>query len=174
MDNENENKKIENLSPSELEKETKDLVTLTEQNWLFINAFLSCGSITKAYKIAGYKGESRAAPYVLYKQLKSRIEDLGNLDVTSRARLQADLKQVLDLPLAESKKELSLSEWLRVRKFVASITPDVQSAKPNISVIVINRAKREMDTANSGNSTINQSDLGNKDVIDVDIIEPKA
>lgn len=153
------------------ESETKDLATLTDQNWLFINAFLQTGNVQKSYKIAGYAGKDRSAPYQLFKQLKSRIEDLGNLDVTSRARLQADLKSVLDLPLAASKKELTLSEWLRVRKFTASLTPEATGQKPQISVLVINRTPRG-DSQPGEVAKHNQStpDPGAKDVIDAEII----
>lgn len=145
-----------------------DLASLTEQNWLFINNFLQNGSIKKSYKLAGYQGKDLSAPYQLFKQLKSRIEDLGNLDVTSRARLQADLARVLDLPLAESKKELTLSEWLRVRKFVASITPEVQSKRPEISVLVINRPGKGHGEPEKGNNQT--TDSLPKDVIEAEVI----
>lgn len=167
----NENKDLNsskelNNKPNE---EERSLEKLTDQNWLFINAFLQTGNVLKSYELAGYKGKNRSAPYQLFKQLKSRIEDLGNLDVTSRARLQADLKQVLDLPLMSDKKELSLSEWLRVRKFVASITPEATQAKPQISVLIINRPTRnnQMDPPiiDIGNS--NPLHFDDKDVIDV-------
>lgn len=172
MENENKIANSENSSPAISENKGNDLATLTDQNWLFINAFLQTGNILKSYKIAGYRGEDRSAPYQLFKQLKARIEDLGNLDVTSRARLQADLKQVLDLPLAANKKELTISEWLRVRKFAAAITPEATQAKPQISVLVINRsAKSDGGVANGdrpmakGNNT--PTDPSHKDVIDL-------
>lgn len=166
-----EKKEPENSAMVSSQSETNDLTTLTEQNWLFINAFLQCGNIVKSYKIAGYKGENRSAPYQLFKQLKSRIEDLGNLDVTSRARLQADLKQVLDLPLDPNKKHLTLSEWLRVRKFSAAINPEVQQPQKQISVLVINRGsqpKGERDTAIDEKGSNPKSDFPLNDVIDVD------
>ena len=155
------------------ENNALDYSKLTPQNWLFINGFLSSGNVKKAYELAKYEGRNESAPYQVFKRLKPYIEQLGDLDVTSRARLQADLKQVLDLPLDEQKKSLTLSEWLRVRKFVASITPEATTQKPNISVLVINRpAKREMDTP----KTITpQSDFDGKEVIDVTpITEPEV
>ena len=155
-------------------KPNNDLTTLTEQNWLFINNFLVTGSIKKSYKLAGYSGKDSSAPYQLFKQLKTRIEDLANLDVTSRARLQADLARVLDIPLQESKKELTLSEWLRVRKFVASITPDVSQPKPQISVLVINRpskAEEKGDNGQFGNNPPTHSP-GKDVVIDAEVINP--
>lgn len=151
--------------------EENQLANLTEQNWLFINAFLQCGSVKRAYKIAGYKGDSSGAPYELFRQLKSKIEALGDLDVTSRARLQADLAQVLNLPLADSKKELTLSEWLRVRKFVASITPEATQAKPQISVLVINRPAAENGKGPESNSAPTHSPQN--DVIEAEIVDPK-
>lgn len=149
-------------------KPTNDLTTLTEQNWLFINNFLQNGNIRKSYKLAGYSGKDLSAPYQLFKQLKSRIEDLGNLDITSRARLQADISRLLDIPLQESKKELTLSEYLRVRKFVASITPEATNQKPQISVLIINRSNsKQMDVVKVGNGNNSTSNLDSKDVIDI-------
>jgi hypothetical protein len=118
----------------------KALEALTEQNWLFINHYLATGDVRKAYENAGYKGKNQSSPYQLFKTLKRRIEELSDLDITSRARLQADLRQVMGLPLAE-KKELTLKEWLAVRKFVADITPEAKADKPQISFLVINRNK---------------------------------
>ena len=142
-----------------------DFSKLTHQNWLFINAFLNCGSITKAYKLAKYEGTERTAPYQLFKRLKQHIEQIGDLDVTSRARLQADIKGLLDIPL-EERKSLTLKEFLEVRKFVAKITPEAISSKPNISVLVINRpSKQDMDTA-KGDKPIT-SQLDSSDIIDV-------
>jgi hypothetical protein len=155
------------------DKQSNDLTSLTEQNWLFINNFLQNGSIKKSYQLAGYRGKDLSAPYQLFKQLKSRIEDLANLDVTSRARLQADLARVLDLPLAESKKELTLSEWLRVRKFVASITPDVQANKPQISVLIINRSSKDNGFGDADGNNL-ASHAPQKDVvIDAELIDPQ-
>jgi hypothetical protein len=128
------------LQPHQPEPD-KSLARLTEQNWLFINAFLQTGNIQKSYKLAGYKGKDYSAPYQLFKQLKSRIEELSDLDVTSRARLQADIKSAMDIPLRESDKlALSLKDWLAVRKFVADITPEAKQEKPKISVLVINKS----------------------------------
>lgn len=150
------------------ENNALDYSKLTPQNWLFINGFLSSGNIKRAYELAKYSGANESAPYQVFKRLKPYIEQLGDLDVTSRARLQADLKSVLDLPLDAQKKSLTLSEWLRVRKFVASITPEATTQKPQISVLVINRpAKREMDTPKVNNSP---SHFDGKEVIEATII----
>lgn len=143
-----------------------DFSKLTHQNWLFINAFLGCGSITKAYKLAKYEGTERTAPYQLFKRLKQHIEQIGDLDVTSRARLQADVKSLLDIPL-EERKSLTLKEFLEVRKFVAKITPEATSQKPNISVLIINRPSKEAKgTSNHENVITSPSDLPTN-VIDV-------
>lgn len=147
------------------------LDSLTDRNWLFIKHFLATGKVVDSYRLAGYKSDVRSAPYVLFKQLKSRIEELGDLDVTSRARLQVDLNKVLDLPLASSTKELSINEWLKVRKFAASITPEIQTAKPQISVLVINRVPKDtVDvsvTSKAQNVNVSPTD-SISNVIDVD------
>lgn len=162
-----------NSLPQNAPDDKNDLTTLTEQNWLFINNFLQNGNIKKSYKLAGYSGKDLSAPYQLFKQLKSRIEDLANLDVTSRARLQADISKLLDIPLQESKKELTLSEYLRVRKFVASITPEVQNQKPQISVLVINRPSKEGDNLVAGSKA--DTHQPEKDVIiDAEIVKEES
>lgn len=140
-----------------------DFSKLTHQNWLFINAFLGCGSITKAYKLAKYEGTEKSAPYQIFKKLKTYIESIGDLDVTSRARLQADVKSLLDIPL-EERKSLTLKEFLEVRKFVAKITPEATNQKPNISVLIINRPSK--GDSNHGNVIKSPSDLP-ENVIDV-------
>lgn len=161
---------------NQLENQTKEnkLENLTERNWLFIKYFLETGKVVESYKLAGYKSDVRSAPYVLFKQLKSKIEEIGNLDVTSKARLQSDLSKLMDLPLASDKKELTLSEYLRVRKFVASITPEVQETKPQISVLVINRPSKDqpidLNTGKRDKTITPPTDSINKDVIDVDQI----
>lgn len=159
---------------SQKEDETRalDFSRLTHQNWLFINAFLASGSVTRAYQLAKYTGKDESAPYQIFKKLKVYIEQIGDLDVTSRARLQADLKGVLDLPL-EERKSLNLKEWLEVRKFAAKITPEAMQAKPQISMLVINRpAPSKADNGVNGAKPIT-SPTDSKEIIDAEIIEPK-
>lgn len=158
-----------------------DFARLTPQNWSFINAFISSGNVQKAYQLAKYEGRDASAPYQIFKKLKPFIEAIGDLDVTSRARLQADIKSVLDLPLDQNKKSLTLSEWLRVRKFAASMTPEATQQKAQISVLVINRPASKQGDAELSNGHGNGS-KGNdsrpfpttKDVIiDAETIDPK-
>lgn len=142
-----------------------DFSKLTHQNWLFINAFLATGNVQKSYKLAKYEGTEKSAPYQIFKKLKTYIEQIGDLDVTSRARLQADIKSVLDIPL-EERKTLSLKEWLAVRKFSASITPEATNSKPQISVLVINRPSKEQGDTAKGDKPIT-SPLDSATIIDV-------
>lgn len=116
-----------------------DLGKLTNQNWLFIKHFLESADIRTAYQLAGYESKEPSAPYQVFKRLKPYIEEIGNLGVTSRLKLVADLSKVLALPLVE-KQSLTVSEWLRVRKFAATLTPEVNQEKPKLSVLIINRA----------------------------------
>lgn len=155
---------------SEIDKKKSDLdfSRLTHQNWLFINAFLSFGNIKKAYQLAKYTGTEQSAPYQVFKRLKPFIEQIGDLDVTSRARLQADVKSVLDIPL-EERESLTLKEWLEVRKFTAKLTPEATQAKPQISVLIINRpAKVDKGTVDSGNSITPPSD--SPEIIQAEVI----
>jgi len=141
-----------------------DFSRLTHQNWLFINAFLSTGNIKKAYQLAKYTGTEKSAPYQIFKKLKTYIEQIGDLDVTSRARLQADIKSVLDIPL-EERQTLKFKEWLEIRKFTAKISPEATQPKQRISVLVINRLA-EKGTRDVAESSI--SPLDPTKIIDTD------
>lgn len=150
-----------------------DFARLTHQNWLFINAFIAKADVRAAYQLAKYEGTDESAPYQVFRRLKPYIEAIGDLDVTSRARLQADLKPVLDLPLDPNKTHLTLSEWLRVRKFAGALTPEAKTSKPNISVLVINRSTKHDERDNGqADSTTSHREPRNK-VVDAEIIEPK-
>lgn len=149
-----------------------DFSRLTHQNWLFINAFLASGNVQKAYQLAKYDGVDKSAPYQIFKKLKTYIEQIGDLDVTSRARLQADIKSVLDIPL-EERKTLNLKEWLEVRKFSAKITPEATQSKQQISVLVINRpSKSNGDTAKGTQqeAKATTSHLDSSQIIDAEVI----
>lgn len=151
------------------ESSALDFARLTSQNWLFINCFISSRDVRKAYKMAKYSGTDESAPYQIFKKLKPYIEQIGDLDVTSRARLQADLKSLLDIPL-EEKKTLTVKEFLEVRKFMAKVTPEAIGTRPQLSVLVINRAvKSEREQGESGKGTTNQRD--SQQIIDVTPIE---
>ena len=145
-----------------------DFSRLTHQNWLFINGFLATGNVQKAYQLAKYNGVEKSAPYQIFKKLKTYIEQIGDLDVTSRARLQADIKSVLDIPL-EERKTLNLKEWLEVRKFSAKITPDAITARPQLSVLVINRPSKDKGDTAKGDNPIT-SPLDSSKIIDATII----
>lgn len=174
IDQENQ---IDKSSENESATRALDFSKLTHQNWLFINAFLSTGKIKKAYQLAKYEGTEQSAPYQVFRRLKPFIESIGDLDVTSRARLQADLKPLLDLPLEESKRSLTLKEFLEVRKFAAKITPEAMQAKPQLSVLVINRSSQSKEER--GQSKVDgakdiTSPSDSTQIIDVDAtIEPK-
>ena len=133
------------VSTKENEQTTSiDFSRLTHQNWLFINSFLNTGNVRKAYQLAKYEGTEESAPYQVFRRMKPYIESIGDLDVTSRARLQADLKPLLNLPLEETKQSVTLKEKLEILKLAAKITPEAMQSKPQLSVLVINRpAKSE-------------------------------
>lgn len=165
LDIERENQ-VEKSSAPASENNALDYSKLTHSNWLFINAFLQTSDVRKAYKLARYSGSEPSAPYQIFKKLKPYIEQLSDLDITSRARLQADLKSVLDIPL-EERKSLTLKEWLEVRKFTAKLTPEATQQKPNISVLVINRpAKGTMEPLKGTSSPSDSAE----NIIDVDPI----
>jgi hypothetical protein len=144
------------------------LESLTDQNWLFIKHFLETGDIRKAYQLAKYEGDSESAPYQVFKRLKPFIEEIGNMAVTSRLKLVADVNKALSLPLNPDKTSVSVSEWLRIRKFAASLTPEAQS-QPKLSVLVVNRYGHKDNEAlrvSEGNNL--NKDPRSNDVIEVD------
>lgn len=174
LDTNQENQLTKSTAP-DTQNAPLDFNRLTHQNWLFINAFLSSGNVKKAYQLAKYSGTEASAPYQIFRKLKPYIEQIGDLDVTSRARLQADLKPVLDMPLDPSKQHLTLSEWLRVRKFSASITPEAKTAKANISVLVINRPSKKDEpitiiSPNGQKGTTQSTDSPTNNIINADLI----
>lgn len=147
-----------------------NLARLTNQNWLFIKHFLESSDIRTAYSKAGYEGTEPSAPYQVFKRLKPYIEEIGNLAVTSRLKLVADLSKVLSIPLVE-KEALTVSEWLRVRKFAATLTPEVEQGKAKLSVLIINRAAPVVDKGTPPEDIKPTPTLNPNDVIDADIVE---
>jgi hypothetical protein len=148
------------------------LSSLTDKNWLFIKHYLETADIEKAYLLAGYEGSAVSTKYDLFKKLKPFIEEIGNLAITSRLKLVADLSKVLSIPL-QQREALSVSEWLRVRKFAASLTPEVQAA-PKMSVLIVNRYKEEGNKGTQAHikecDNVNNLhlDINPKDVIDIE------
>lgn len=153
----------------------KEMSSLTEQNWLFIKYFLEFGSIKKAYKLAGYQGKDESAPYTLFKSLKTRIEDIGSVDIASRSRLLAEVNKLLEIPLAEDKRTVSFGERLKLLKFVKDITPEAMAPKQSFSVFVIHRHDNKVapisgvDTSKGDLGTIPPSD--SPTIIDAEPIE---
>lgn len=166
MDDQTNNGKDVALSESKL-------ATLTEQNWLFLNAYLQIGDAPKAYKIAGYKGEAKSAPYELLSRLKGSLEELGSLDIASKSRLLAEVNKLLQIPLSEDKKELTFTERLRLLKFVASITPEVDKPKANVSMLIINRYDSKGDKASGLDTNLTQSsESKDVNIINAEIVPP--
>lgn len=147
---------------------------LTDQNWLFLKCYLESGDVVKAYKLAGYKGEAKSAPYELFRRLKSSLEEIGNTNIASKSRLLAEVNKLLELPLATTETSLTFSERLRLLKFVASITPEVDKPKQNVSLLIINRfADSKGDTHNSNGLDTNltpSSELKDVSIIDATIV----
>jgi hypothetical protein len=135
-----------NLPDQPNKPDIKDLSleSLSDLNWLFIKHYLETADIRKAYELAGYTGTEASAPYQVFKRLKPFIEEIGNLTVTSRIKLQADLSKALAIPLIP-KDHLTVSEWIRVRKLAISLTPEAQTSQ-KLSILVVNRAKGTQDT----------------------------
>jgi hypothetical protein len=142
-----------------------DLSSLTDQNWLFIKHYLETADIKKAFELAGYLGKNVSDPYHIFKRLKPFIEEIGNMAVTSRLKLVADLSKALSLPLSPDKQTVTVSEWLRLRKFAATLTPDTQQA-PKMSVLVVNRYGNGQ--GNIGMDNKPALDLSNSNIIDID------
>jgi hypothetical protein len=149
------------------------LESLTDANWLFIKHYLETADIKKAYELADYKGTAQSAPYELFRRLKPFIEEIGNLAITSRIKLQADLSKALSLPLNPDKTHVSVSEWLRIRKMALAMTPEAQN-QAKLSVLVVNRYpdKDKGNVSIVGDSSNNPTlDINTSNIIDADIVE---
>ena len=148
-----------------------DLASLTDQNWLFIKHYLETADIKKAFELAGYLGKNVSDPYHIFKRLKPFIEEIGNMAVTSRLKLVADLSKALSLPLNPDKQTVTVSEWLRLRKFAATLTPEVQTA-PKMSVLVVNRyaSDKAMDPHIVDVDNKPALDINPSNIIDIDPI----
>lgn len=140
------------------------LTELTDQNWLFIKHFLETSDIKKAYDLAGYDGTARSAPYELFRRLKPFIEELVNTNLTAKIKFSEDLQKALSIPLVD-KEHLTVSEWLRLRKFASSLIPEMQENKAKLSVLVVNRYPDKMDSVDSGNGINPTHQSPSKDVI---------
>lgn len=185
MSENNENKPLDINQENQVDKSSEkttddralDFSKLTHQNWLFINGFLNCRDVRKAYQLAKYEGTEQSAPYQVFRRLKPFIEAIGDLDVTSRARLQADVKELLDIPLLETQKlGVTIKEKLEILKLAAKITPEAMQAKPQLSVLVINRpsqSAKEQPTNKVEQPKDITSRLDSSQIIDAEIIEPK-
>jgi|SRR6185436_1198472 len=130
---------------------TTSLAELTDKNWLFIKHFLETSDLQLAYNKAGYDGTTKSAPYELFRRLKPYIEEIVNTELTSKLKFNKDLNKALSIPLVD-KEHLTVSEWLRLRKFASSLVPEMQENKQSLSVLVVNRfaTQDEVDKANGG------------------------
>lgn len=157
-------------------KETSlSLESLTDANWLFIKHYLETADIKKAYELAGYTGTAQSAPYELFRKLKPFVEEIGNMAVTSRLKLVADLQKALSLPLNPDKEHVSVSEWLRIRKLALSMTPEAQQ-QAKLSVLVVNRyGEKDKGTITVSDSVSNNPTHypSSNDVIEGEIVDPE-
>ena len=128
----NEKKVIEDIG--------KQLDSLTNQNWLFLSYIRKNVPIKEAYKLAGYKSEVPSAPYMLMKRLRVKAELLTDLEDFNRLKYKAELIKLLSLPLSDTKKDVTISEKLRILKLFKGSLPDMQETpKHQFTQIVINR-----------------------------------
>lgn len=74
--------------------------SLSEQDWVFINAYLECGSASKAYHIAGRNGTSvstNAMRWLMRPQVQKAINDARNKAVGKVAKkLEITVDKVLE------------------------------------------------------------------------------
>ena len=159
---------IDGVNPKDDKGSQLNLGDLTDQQWLFIKHYIDLGDIREAYKRASYEGIEASAPYQVFKRLKPYIEEVLNHSV-SRLRLMKDLDKALAIPLID-KERLTVSEWLRLRKFAGSLIPELKDDR-KISVLVINRhAGEKGNPVNSGLDNNPKQHLDPSNIIDVDPI----
>lgn len=112
-------------------------ITLTEQNWRFLKHLRLGATLPEAYKLAGYEGEGMNSPYALYHQIKKKLEEVVKADGFDKLRLALDFQKVLSLPLADSKAEVTLTEWLKIRRLAHTIMSDNEQKSPQSSFTMI-------------------------------------
>lgn len=116
------------------------LNSLTDRNWLFIGYIRKNIPIKEAYKLAGYTSKVPSAPYSLMHKLRKTAELLVDTEDFHRLKYKNELNKLVSLPLSEDKKDVTLSEKLRVLKLFKSSLPDMQEApKTQFTQIVIKR-----------------------------------
>lgn len=130
-----------------------NLGDLTDRNWLFIKHYLETNDLEKSYVLAGYEGEKHSAKFDLMRKLKPYIEELLSLGKVSRLSLMADLNKALSIPLID-KDRLTVSEWLRLRKFAGSLIPELKEDR-KVSVLVINRCPDKGNMGKDNNPPLN-------------------
>ena len=161
------NQPIDNVNPKDAKGSELSLGDLTDQQWLFIKHYIDLGDVRDAYKRAGYEGIEASAPYQVFKRLKPYIEELLAHSV-SRLRLMKDLDKALAIPLVD-KEKLTVSEWLRLRKFAGTLIPELKDDR-KISVLVINRHTEAKGTMEQGKGSNPPLNISPNDVIDIEPI----
>ena len=147
----NENNNLPAKNDDKIIKELSEkLDSLTDKNWLFLNYIRKNVPIKESYKLAGYSSKVQSAPYVLYHRLKEKAELLTDLEDFNRLKYKAELIKLVSMPLSDKKKDVTLSEKLRILKLMKTSLPDMNEApKSQFTQIVINRyGTKEADFAN--------------------------
>lgn len=121
--------------------EPKKELELTEGNWKFIKHLREGFKVKEAYIMAGYESRDENAPYQLYHRLKRRIAEIIEADGFDKVRLAQDFEKVLSLPLARDKQEVTLTEWLKLRRLAHTIMSqnDQKASNSAYTVIVIGK-----------------------------------
>jgi len=145
-------------------EKAKKEVELTDANWKFIKHLRLGATIQEAYKLAGYESESLNAPYSLYHQIKRKMQEIIEADGFDKLRLARDFEKVLSLPLTEAKQEVTMTEWLKIRRLAHTIMSDNEQKVPNQSFSLI-----ILETGHAPNTVDVKSTQAK--VIDAEVIE---
>ena len=144
------------------------LNSLTERNWLFIKYIRKNVPIKEAYKLAGYTSKVPSAPYTLMHSLRDKIELITDIEGFNRLKYKAELEKLLSIPLAHTKKDVTVSEKLRILKEMRNSLPEMKDMqRPQYTQIVINRYGTEPKSVEKSAGGENAGGA----VIDAEIIE---
>jgi len=122
---------------------------LNKRQWKFIELMNKGLSIPEAYRLAGYTGINAQQPYQLNHYLKGKIAEIAEANGFNRNRLMVELNKLIDLPLDNTKLNVTLREKLSIIRTLAKCLPDVDKPKDNLSrfTIVNNVVTTQVDSS---------------------------
>lgn len=139
---------------------------LTKKNIAFIKYISQGLKVKEAYKLAGYKGSNDQQPYQLMSQLKHKIQEYLENNGFNKARVAIELEKLLDLPLRDDQKSVTIEQRLKMIGLLNKALPEEKKQAHEFTRFQIVNNTLTLDSKHLDHD---QKDL---DVIDVNPSEP--